>query len=100
MSFSNRLTPKEGHWFTDWDPSNRPIPVPLPKLEYESHFGVWEWKLKTLLKHSSLSGFITFPGPSFTPSQQNDQEAENAAAANYGLVLWGHAFATISLPIS
>lgn len=89
MSFSNRLLPKKGHWFTDWDPSKRPIPVPLPKLEYESHFEIWEWKLRTLLEHNSLSGFITFPGPSFTPPQKDDQEAENAAAATYCLVILG-----------
>lgn len=89
MSFQDRLASKKSEWFTDWDPSKRPIQVPLPKLEYETHFEVWEWKIRTVFKHHLLQGFINLPSPSIIPVDLSAVQKENAAAATYCLVLLG-----------
>lgn len=89
MSFPARLPPKEDEWVTDWVPSKRPIQLPLPKLEYDSHFEVWEWQFRNLLKHNSLLGFIHFLGPSVTPTPVTWQQKEEIAAATHCLSLLG-----------
>lgn len=87
--FYERLAPKKGAWFADWAPSKRPIELPLPKLEYDSHFEVWEWRFRTLLRHNSLLLFIDEPGPSVTQDPKNDKEREELAAATHCLALLG-----------
>lgn len=89
MDFHARLAPKKGLWWADWDPSKRPIELPLPKLEYDSHFKVWEWKFRALLRHNSLLPFINDPGPSVTSTPRNDDEQEELAAATHCLALLG-----------
>ncbi|KAI7781081.1 hypothetical protein LA080_015201 [Diaporthe eres] len=89
MSFHYRLAPRTGVWFTDWVPSKRPIELPLPKLEYDSQFKVWEWKLRTLLRHNSLLPFINEPGPSVISDPRNREQQEELAAATHCLALLG-----------
>ncbi|KAG6358116.1 hypothetical protein INS49_014000 [Diaporthe citri] len=89
MSFHSRLAPKKGAWFADWAPSKRPIELPLPKLEYDSHFEVWEWRFRTLLRHNSLLAFIDEPGPSVTSDPKNNEQREELAAATHCLALLG-----------
>lgn len=89
MNFHARLSPKTGSWFADWNPSKRPIQLPLPKLEYDSQSEVWEWKLKTLLRHNSLLPFIEHPGPSVTSVPRNSEQQEEIAAATHCLALLG-----------
>lgn len=89
MNFHARLPPKDGTWLTDWDPSKRPIQLPLPRLEYDSQSEVWEWKLKTLLRHNSLLPFIEHPGPSVTTVPKDREQKEEIAAATHCLALLG-----------
>lgn len=89
MNFPARLPPKIGRWFSDWEPSKRPIHLPLPKLEYDSQFEVWEWKLRNLLRHNSLLGFINHRGPVAPLAPRNLEQQEESAAAAHCLALLG-----------
>lgn len=89
MSFHHRLAPKIGAWWAEWAPSKRPIELPLPKLEYDSHFGVWEWKFRTLLRHNSLLPFIIDSGPPVTSDPRSNEQKEELAAATHCLALLG-----------
>lgn len=89
MSFPTRLPPKTGQWFSEWEPAERPIQLPLPKLEYDSQFGVWEWKLRNLLRHNSLLLFIDSPGPPATSLPMQGVKQEELAAAAHCLALLG-----------
>lgn len=89
MSFHHRLAPKIGAWWAEWAPSKRPIELPLPKLEYDSYYEVWEWNFRTLLRHNSLLPFINGPGPSVTSTPRTSEEQEELAAATHCLALLG-----------
>lgn len=90
MSSSSRLLQWTGNVHSDWVPSKRPIHLPLPVLDYDSHYKVWEWKFRILLKHNSLQGFIEAPEPSKPLKHgSRSEQLEQAAATTHCLALLG-----------
>lgn len=70
-------------WYQDWEPSRRPIQLQLPILTYESNLAVWQEKMRTILRHASISGCIDTK----MPANMFDTNNERWAAATYCLAL-------------
>ncbi|ROW09943.1 hypothetical protein VPNG_06265 [Cytospora leucostoma] len=66
-------------WYQNWEPSRRPFQLQLPVLSYESHFEVWQQKLKTILRRAAVEGFLESP----LPLDDLDTNSDEWAAATY-----------------